>query len=63
MRGWARLVEELIAEIAKPMPVRRAHQLPALEAHPGRLWHPDADLDGLPVDLLESTVIALAEET
>ena len=45
----ARLLEELVAEIAKPVPVRRAHQLPALQTHSRRLRHPDADLERLPV--------------
>src|SRR5262245_22776054 len=58
----ARLLKELIAEIAQPMPVRRTHQLPALQLHSRRQRHPDANLDGVPADLLQSAVVTLAEK-
>ena len=60
--GRARLFEELVAEIAKPVPIRRADQLAALQTHSGRLRHPDADVDGLPVNLLQSPVVSLAKK-
>src|SRR4051794_4293233 len=62
MSGRAWLFEELGAEIAKPVPIRRAHQLAALQPHSGCLRHADAHVDGLPVYLLQSPVVPLTKK-
>ena len=62
MSRRARRFEKLAAEIAQSVPIRRAHQLPALQTNSRRLRHANADVDSLPVDLLESPVVSLAKE-
>jgi hypothetical protein len=56
------LREELVAEVAQPVPVGGAHQLAALQSHARRRRHADANVDGLAVDVLQRAVVALAEE-
>jgi hypothetical protein len=59
---WTRLLEKLVAEVAQPVPVGRAHQLAALEANARRLRHADAYFDRIAINLLQRAVVALAKE-
>src|SRR5262245_37465057 len=54
--------EELVSQISQPVPVSRTHELAPLQANTNRRRHPDARLDRLAVELLQRSVIALAEE-
>src|SRR5262245_20091088 len=58
----ARYFEELIPEIAKPVPVSRAHQLASLQTHSRRRRHPNANLNGVSADLLQGAVVTLAQK-
>ena len=62
VRGRACFPEQEVAELAEPVPVRVGDDVPSLQPHPGRKQHTDPHLDAIPVELVERTVVPLAEE-
>src|SRR5262245_33858123 len=62
VRTGPRLVEQMIAEITKTMPVCCAYELPALQPNSRRRRKADSHLDGLTANLLERPVISLTQK-